>query len=270
VPAPEADPKDHAAEKKEKKSIWKMTVTPVVLVVLGFALLPVALVLYPSSAQTSAPAYARVSVLTNLRITFVTFAVLQVRPGIAEIEVGVVRGTSSAPITGTPSAELEVSPPYGTSFRTCPAPACTPIPGNLGGLIWKLQLAFNPAGDAYAYFYVKAKSFGVSVNGVNALAAIPEVFYSGTGTPEFLVGYHIPSAGSYDWSALPPAAYKGPFVGWTEPLTQDDTPPKVAVGINQARQSSDNHLAFIAGALIGVAGGAVLAGVQEALGRVFK
>jgi hypothetical protein len=42
------------------------------------------------------------------------------------------------------------------------------------------------------------------------------------------------------------------------------------VGINQSRQSSDNHLAFIAGALIGVAGGAVLSGIQEGLGRIFK
>ena len=96
------------------------------------------------------------------------------------------------------------------------------------------------------------------------------MFYLGEGTPEVLVGYHIPKASSFDWSALPPAAYTTTTIAWTEPVSGEDTAPKVAVGINQSRQSSDNHLAFIAGALIGLAGGAVLSGIQEALGRIFK
>jgi hypothetical protein len=69
---------------------------------------------------------------------------------------------------------------------------------------------------------------------------------------------------------LPAAALKGSSAAWTEPLVGADTPGKVAVGINQTRQSSDNHLAFLAGALIGVAAGAVLAAIQELLSNLVK
>jgi hypothetical protein len=268
-PDNEADQKDKA-EKKDKKSLWKLMVTPVVLALLGLALLPLALSLYPSSTETSAPAYPGVSLLTNLRISFITYSVVQVRPSLAQIEIEVVRGTSSGSITGAPFASLVVSPPYGTSFLTCPPAFCTTIQGQVPSFTWKVLLAFNTKGKAYAYFYVKAKSLGLSVNGLNAQAVLPEAFYNGVGMPEFLVAYHIPSAGTYDWSALPPAEFSTSSAAWSEPLVQEDTAPKIAVGINQSRQSSDNHLAFVAGALIGLAGGAVLSAIQEALSRAFK
>jgi hypothetical protein len=259
-----------AADEGSKKPLWKLMVTPLALVLLGLALLPVALALYPSPAQTSAPAYSRVSVLTNQHITFITYAVVQVNPALAKLVVEVVRSsptpTASAP---TPFANLIVSPPAGTSFLTCPL-GCKRVPGPLPVFTWEVPLDFNAFGAAFDHFFIRAKSLGVSDNGVNAEAALPEVFYDGLGNPEFLVGYHIPSAASYDWSALPPALFTSSNVGWSALIVQSDTPAKVAVGINQSRQSSDNHLAFIAGALIGVAGGAVLSGIQEGLGRIFK
>jgi hypothetical protein len=259
-----------APGEKEKKSAWKLIATPVVLALLGLALLPVSLLLYPSSGQTSAPAFARLSVLTNERMTFITYAAVQVSPALARIEVEVVRGVSAAPITGTPFASLALSPPIGTTFPSCPElQGCKEIPGLVPAYLWTVPLVFNAVGAAYESFYVKASSLGVSDNGINALAAIPEVIYSGTGAPEFLAGYHIPLAASYDWSALPPAAFKGSIVAWTEQLEFNDTPAKVAVGINQSRQSNDNHLAFIAGALIGVAGGAVLSAIQKVLENAF-
>jgi hypothetical protein len=267
----EADQKANA-EKKDKKSLWKMMVTPVALVLLGVALLPVALSLYPSSTETSAPAYPRVSVLTNLHIAFIDYSAVQVNPSLAQIEVELARGTSSAPVTGVPFASLVVSPPYGTSFRTCPPTVCTEFTGKgqVPAFTWKVLVTFNAKGDAFAYFYVKTKSLGLSVNGLSAQAVIPEAFYNGVGIPEFLVSYHIPAAATYNWSALPPAAFSASTIAWSEPLVQEDTPPKVAVGTNQSRQSSDDHLAFVAGALIGVAGGAVLSAFQEALSRIFK
>jgi hypothetical protein len=259
-----------ADEEGGKKPVWKIMATPVALVLLGVALLAVALSLYPSPAQASAPAYSRLSVLTNQRITFITYSVVQVEPALAKIVVEVVR-PSPTPSTSAPApfANLIVSPPAGTSFLTCPA-GCETVPGPLPAFTWEVPLDFNAFGDAFDHFFIKAKNLGVSDNGINAEAALPEVFYDGLGNPEFLVGYHVPSGASYDWSALPPALFTGSNVGWSAPLVQSDTPAKIAVGINQSRQSSDNHLAFIAGALIGVAGGAVLSGIQEGLGRIFK
>jgi hypothetical protein len=259
----------NAADKKENKSAWKMIVTPVVLALVGFALLPVALLLYPSPAESSAPTYSRISVLTNQRITFITYAVVQVKPALAKIEIEVVRATPQPPTTSAAYANLVMGPPVGTSFPNCYG-GCKRIVGPLPDFIWTVPLAFNSAGQAFEYFLVKARSLGVSDNGINALAALPEIFYDGTGAPEVLVGYRIPAAASYDWSALPPAAFTGSTVSWTEPIAGYDTPTKIAVGINQARQSSDNHLAFIAGALIGVAGGAVLSAIQKGLENILE
>jgi hypothetical protein len=266
-----------AEEEGGKKSVWKIMATPIVLVLLGIALLPVAISLYPSPTQTSDPAYARLSVLTNQRITFIDFSVVQVKPALAKIEIEVTRPVSNpstsapAPTTSTqaPFATLIFSPPIGISFPSCYG-GCKQIHPPFLAFTWTVRLAFNAYGQAFESFVVKARSLGVSDNGLNALAVLPEVFYQGYGTPEVLVGYHIPSAANYDWSALPPAAYAGSTIAWSEPVAGEDTPPKVAVGINQSGQSSQNHLAFIAGALIGVAGGAVLSGIQEGLGRIFK
>ena len=268
-PDNESDQKANA-EKKDKKSFWKLMVTPVVLALLGLALLPLALSLYPSSTETSAPAYSRVSVLTNVHVAFITYSVVQLTPSLARMDVDLTRGASSAPVTGAPFASLIVDAPYGTSFRTCPPTACTRFSGQVPAFSWKVLLGFDTRGDASASFYVKAKSLGLSVNGLNAQAVLPEAFYTGVGTPEFLVYYSIPSAATYDWSALPPAAFSASSATWSEPLVQEDTAPKIAVGINQSRQSSDNHLAFVAGALIGLAGGAVLTAILEALSRAFK
>jgi len=280
--SPPAEPQGELAgssadEQDGKKPLWKILVTPVVLVLLGIALLPVALALYPSPAQTSDPAYARLSVLTNERILFIDFTVVQVKPALAKIEIEVVRPvpspTTSAPAptpAPVPFANLIFSPPIGTRFPSCHEPVCKQVQPPFLAFTWTVRLTFNAKGQAFDYFFVKAKSFGVSDNGVNALAVLPEVFYQGYGTPEILVFYHIPSVASFDWSALTPAVYTTSNIGWSEPVAGEDTPPRVAVGINQSEQSSQNHLAFIAGALIGVAGGAVLSGIQEGLSRIFK
>jgi hypothetical protein len=259
-----------AADEGGKKPWWKMMATPIVLALLGIALLPVAFALYPSSTATSDPAYARVSVLTNQKITFIDFSVVQIKPALAKIEIEVVRPLST-PTAGAPRpfANLIVSPPIGTRFPSCYR-GCKEIHGPVPAFIWAVSLAFNAEGQAFENFFVNAKSLGVNDNGVTALAALPEVFYQGYGTPQVLVFYHIPSVRSFDWSALSPAAYTSSTIGWSEAIAGYDTPSKVAVGVNQSRQSSDNHAAFIAGALIGVAGGALVSAIQETLGRIFK
>ena len=78
---------------------------------------------------------------------------------------------------------------------------------------------------------------------------------------------------SYDWSSFPTSAINNSDAAWTIATTSSvsgrqavaSTPGRVAVGINHARQASDNDKTFVAGALLGLAGGAILSAVQEAL-----
>ena len=119
----------------------------------------------------------------------------------------------------------------------------------------------NSTGTATADFFVKARSFGVTSNGVNASAAVPEVLYRGLGQPMLLTLYHLRSANGYDWSASPVAASPAP------PPSGSRTSPaatrRAAIGVDHAAQAGDDIKIFVAGALLGIAGGAIIAAVRR-------
>jgi hypothetical protein len=102
-------------------------------------------------------------------------------------------------------------------------------------------------------------------NGVNASAAIPEVLYGGLGQPILVVSYQLRSASSYDWSASPTGAVSSTTAGWQQDLASGDTPGRTAVGVNHSARTDHDIKIFIAGALLGVAGGAVIGAVQETM-----
>jgi hypothetical protein len=250
------------------RSRLRKILTPLILSILGLVLLAVAAVLYPRSTEISAPAYPQVVVFTKFGITSINYRIAQVSPATAEIFI-----TADRPLPGprasTQPANVTVNLPPGITFRNC---TC-----DLGvfGSYAIGPLTFNHLGDASVAFFVKASSFGVTFNGVNAYAAIPEISYSGPGQPEFYIQYGIPSADSYDWSAFPTAFITNSLVIWKETLSSvspsglvtatDGTPGRVAVGINHGGESSDDNKTFLAGILAGLAGAAILSAIQEAL-----
>ena len=118
---------------------------------------------------------------------------------------------------------------------------------------------------ADADFSMSARNSGVLFNGVTASATIPTVFYHGTGKPGLATTFYVPSASSYDWSSFPPVAANNSTAAWLVKRVGSNTPGRVAIGFNYARQASDSNKTFIAGALLGLAGGAILSAVQEAL-----
>jgi hypothetical protein len=110
-----------------------------------------------------------------------------------------------------------------------------------------------------------AHSYGETYKGVNAAAAVPEVTYSGPGTPVFETQYQIPRASSYDWSSFPVQFANSTFATWTQPISGGQLAGRDAVGLDYANQSRDGYYTFLAGAILGLAGGAVLSAFQEAL-----
>jgi len=128
-----------------------------------------------------------------------------------------------------------------------------------------VEVHFKPNKEAHLNLLVKASSYGAIYNGVTASVAIPEIYYHGGGTPTFLIIFAIPSASSYDWSSYPPFTVDQSSATWDEELNNGVTPARVAVGLNPAAQESKDRLTFIAGALLGLGGGALLSAVQEAL-----
>jgi hypothetical protein len=120
--------------------------------------------------------------------------------------------------------------------------------------------------NAFAVFAVRAHDFGVTADGATASAAIPKLHYTGPGTPSLITQYKIQSANRYDWSTLPPAYVNGSEAQWLEQTNGNGVLTDVdAVGANHNAQKRDSDLTFLAGALLGVGGGALIGAVQEAL-----
>lgn len=242
-----------------------------VLLLLAAVLTGITAALYPTTQESPTPVYAQLGIVSLRQVGIIQYSVYQVSPATAKIDIEVqLPVNAAAPPAGTPVADLVVFPPAGISFTTCPPKACKSEQDSISS--WKVSLTFHtfsgpngPAPTAFADFYVHARNYGATYNSVTAAAAVPAVIYSGPGTPVFQTQYEIPHASSYDWSSFPVQFANGTFATWTQPMTGGQLAGRDAVGIDYANQSRDGYYTFLAGAILGLAGGAVLAAFQAAL-----
>jgi len=95
---------------------------------------------------------------------------------------------------------------------------------------------------------------------------LPQVFLTNSSNqPTLVTTYAIPSGSSYDWTTLPPRWSNGNKVQWGEQIGSGGLDGIAVLGINQSNQAKDDTETFFAGALLGLAGAALLSAVQEAL-----
>ena len=233
---------------------WAREHKALVLFCLGVLLGVAAFVLYPSAAaEVPGPAVPWVGVQSKVAIAEIDYSV-RVSSGRTRIDIAMQRDPlGPASVSRAVSVILSPVLPYGMG-RT-------------------VLFGHSPGAEAAVHFTVNAADSGMSFNGTTAAVAIPRIVYHGPGTPALVVTYPIPSASSYDWSSLPPIKVTSSSATWTTATGQADVgvqaqasaPGQVAVGINHARQTTDSNKTFAAGALLGLAGGAILSAVQEAL-----
>jgi hypothetical protein len=281
--APESDSPAHALRDnpspppaRHKRLGLKEVLIPLVLAILAVVLLLLTFVVYPRRANISPPAFSQLIITTDVPINYIEYGVGQASPATAKMNIFVAlpRGIPAA------AATLEVYLPIGATFANCHPPACAVSRvGHLETSSWTERLAFKPTGSslgATADFLVNADNFGATSNGLTALASIPEVTYTTTyGTtyqgieyppPQLQAGYRLPSASSYDFSSSFPTTYTTKSAAvWEETVLPGDTAQRPAVGTNHAAQTSDEVSTFIAGALVALAGAAILAAVIEAV-----
>jgi len=80
--------------------------------------------------------------------------------------------------------------------------------------------------------------------------------------PQIEALYFIDDADKYSWSDTPPAYFSSGEAKWNYAWTED--PPAGAVGVREDVVAEDARNTFLAGALIGVCGGAVIGALQTA------
>jgi hypothetical protein len=258
----QADPSPRRAgekppwRKKYRRSLF--------LGLLGLAMLPVAFFLYPSVAELPTPGYSQLVIRSNTPIGVIQYGVAQISGETAEITVRL----SLAPGAPDGTATLTLLLPFGSTPINCNLPNChaaTPA-----GAYWSKQLTLTSTGGpflAIPHIFVKASDFGAISNDATASAVIPEITYNGPSAPAaaLLAGYKIPSGSSYDWSSFQPQSFMNGFVVWAENFSDGDTQSRVASGVDHDAQAHDDLMIFLAGAVIALAGAAMLAAIQEAL-----
>jgi hypothetical protein len=134
-----------------------------------------------------------------------------------------------------------------------------------GDFFWLLHI--NSSGIAELSFDNAGPPISYVSDGLQADIALPGVEYNGPGPdPFFNTAVKVPLAARYDWSSYPPRqlAPNG-LMTWTEVVVGGHLDSRTAIGTDHAAQSADTTNTFIAGALIGLAGAALIAAIQEAL-----
>jgi hypothetical protein len=241
----------------DKRSRLKKSLAPLIMAVLGLALLGGALILYPSTPGGSTPDFTQVYVNANSDLGIIEYHVVQ-RAGTANVKISL---EPYGPLPRFPAAGVVVIPPVGTVFVDCPRSDCH-------GGEWTVGLRLTSDHQfSSAEFRMKARSFGVTYNGVTAAAAIPEVNLSGrpTAPVTLYTYYHVSAASSYDWSSYPTWSASKSTAVWRENLNSGDNSGRAVTGTNHVAQANDDTRTFIAGALLGLGGAAILAAVIEAL-----
>jgi hypothetical protein len=255
----------------DKRARWETILAPLGLAILGVAMIFAALKVYPRTSEPPAPAFSWLEVDASFPIFTIGYSVIGKSATTAEIRVIVSLpiGTIHPP-AHAPTAYLRMTLPTGSTFWHCPGQACNSPAGKPIQGEWNQPLSFSSvfasSGEATANFFVKASNFGVTSNGVTAAAAIPAVIYQGQGQAVLLTGYKIQSPARYDWSS-PTARDSGDYAVWTEPLTKGYTSGLSVTGVNHTAQSHEDLMTFLAGALVALGGGAILAAIIEAVHR---
>lgn len=158
---------------------------------------------------------------------------------------------------------------------TCTGLADVTAPDSCLPAVGCLRLAMGPSQSGSDWqgqvsIDIDAQRLGWDANGVAAEAQLPEVTVfdgnnSAPGNGSVFVQYGVPMAQGYDWNGgLRPDGATGTDVSWTE-LATEAVHPAPVTATNPDTVQRDSFLVFLSGALLGIAGGALIGGLQEAL-----
>ena len=137
-----------------------------------------------------------------------------------------------------------------------------------------VTLSFDAKGTASVV--VGGREVGYDSNGTTAYAQLPLVEVPlgsepAAETPSVSVTYYIPNAKSYDWNTGPQPETAGTgTITWSLLLTATSgafqSDPVAVGGVDDAAQQRQTLMTFVAGALLGIAGGALIEpALQEAV-----
>jgi hypothetical protein len=248
-------------------------VTPVALALLGIALLLATVVVWPDDNQPATPSSIYMVIDTSLPINLIKYDVMVLGPD--RYQIGLLLQAPS--VSSNSVANVSIYLPRGWQFGSCTRigfSSCrrSPIasqqgyyPGSTGD--WVMRVAgVSLLRVGYLDINIRGASFGYATNGLQESVAMPQIQFDSNVNCELAVVYQgLPDPQKYDWSGFPTDELTSGYASWIEQVTNGVEPGRVAVGIDHTAQSRDDLATFLAGALVGLAGAALIGAVQESL-----
>ena len=247
-------PRGDGRKESRSRKFWRRWRSIFWLGFIGLILSGLSYFTYPSRDTIVGSSYTSVSVKATKAVDLVGFASQQAARGATRLEIGVL-ADHSVPRDTTVSVEVVL--PDGFFFSRCPRPECFQI---RQGAVWHSEVHLtqrNSVSSGILRLTIRASGFGYASNGLNAVVALPQLFYKGPGTPVLEASYPIKSAGSYNWSE-PPANIGSRRADWTETALNGDVAPQNIDGLDSSAQARDNFTLFVSGALVALGGAALL------------
>jgi hypothetical protein len=231
----------------------------------GFVILPVrATVVNPSPFE--------VKIVSKYAISHVLMSIWPSRRAV-RMQIGAM--AEQAPGTTQNEGYIDIYFVGGRAPVACPSGvSCSysPISGQgTGQQEIAVPITVSPNGDADSHTVaIEDRRFGPATNSESTIVELPTVTTASDlpgAAPTIDFAYKVPSADTYDWS-IPPTRYIGSeWADWSEQLSSSvsEVPPAAVTGTNDSVQAHDSNDTLIGDILLGIAGAAALALVQEGL-----
>ena len=264
--------RDEAARLRHRAARLRRFRTAIVLFIVFALLLVIANALYPRRAPVSRPPLYTVTLVQHVRLTALILDVAQRSAGNYSVTPYAPVASNTGSSTSAVTLALTPSVPVRNAYCT---PVCrVTVDKKTKEATFHLStVSFRDVPFAYGYvlptIWFTTSSFAWDTNGLQLEATMPSVTVDGcaTGCSTSALAieptYELANGGRYTWSGGPPPASVIPTqVSWSIPAAQLSAPSTVSA-TNLSEQDSDNLRTFAAGAVLGIAGGALIGAVQE-------
>lgn len=265
----EAKPSSHeevSADKERQRSslLKKISVprtfwTSIAMIFAGLIILPISLSLLPDTADVSSPSPLSFTIESPKPILELDYTAQRVSSG-SMIRLYLWTQPKNVPALNRNHATIQIDFTQREIF-----PVFTPR-SRLPSLD-QVSVTFDRHGLATKSYLVPGHNLVEAHNNLEEVVSIPQIQYIGPGQPLVRFAYHnLPSASSYDWSSFPPAYMTNDnWIRWDGSLVNGAWASRTVTGLDHTNQQNADHNTFLAGALVGVAGAALVGAFQEFL-----